>query len=156
MANIIQGGDLMLFVTKGNKKVSIACATNHTLSVSAETSDTSHKDVGHGANGASWASSDIKQLSWEVTTENLFTLDGEGNQYSDLFDLMVNRAPIEVVFGPQAETSEEVATGGWTPKTTGVYTGKVIITSLQLNAPNGDNATYSATFSGVGALTHTA
>ena len=36
------------------------------------------------------------------------------------------------------------------------YKGKVVITSLELNAPNGDNATFTASFEGVGALTKTA
>lgn len=69
MANIIEGGDLMLFI--GGK--SIAFATNHSLSISAETTDTSHKDIKGG-----WTSSSVKTFSWEITTENLFSADGEG------------------------------------------------------------------------------
>lgn len=151
MATITQGGDLMLFI--GGK--SIACATNHTLSVNAETTDTSHKDIGHG-NGGTWTSTAVKTLSWEVSTENLFTVDGEGKEYADLFDAMVARQPLTVVFSKEKETTPDVPDGGWTPAATGTYTGQAIITRLDLNAPNGDNATYSATFTGVGALTHTA
>lgn len=40
--------------------------------------------------------------------------------------------------------------------TTGTYSGNVIITALEANAPNGDNATFTASFEGVGALTKTA
>lgn len=142
MANITQGGDLMLFM--GGK--SIACATNHTLSISTETSDTSHKDI-----KASWKSSAVKSLSWEVSTENLFTLDGDGKEYDDLFTAMIAKTPLAVVIG-KAKTTEGAPTGGFEPATTGVYSGQAIITSLTLNAPNGDNATYSATFTGVGEL----
>lgn len=142
MANITQGGDLMLFM--GGK--SIACATNHTLSISAETSDTSHKDI-----KAAWKASAVKTLSWEVSTENLFTLDGAGKQYDDLYTAMIAKTPITVVIG-KAKTTGEAPTTGFEPATTGFYTGSAIITSLTLNAPNGDNATYSATFTGVGPL----
>ncbi len=55
-----------------------------------------------------------------------------------------------------AAKKDEVPEGGWTPVTTGQYKGKVVITSLELNAPNGDNATFTASFEGVGALTKTA
>lgn len=51
----IKGSDLMLFVAGK----SVAYATSHTLSVSADTTDTSNKDEG----GGGWASSDINKLS---------------------------------------------------------------------------------------------
>ena len=52
-----------------------------------------------------------------------------------------------------ATKADEVPTGGWIPSTTGTYVGNVIITALEANAPNGDNATFTASFEGVGALT---
>ena len=156
MANIIQGGDLMLFL--GGK--SIAFATNHSMSITAETSDISHKDI----KGGNWTSTDIKQISWQVTTENLYSEDGEGNNYKDLFDAMTNRTKLQAVFGVNPSTAAQgsaVPTGGWTAPTAsttavGFYSGEVIITSLELNAPCGDNATFTATFTGSGALTYTA
>ena len=39
---------------------------------------------------------------------------------------------------------------GWTAG--GGYTGKVVITSITANAPDNDNATYSVTLEGTGAL----
>jgi len=47
---------------------------------------------------------------------------------------------------------DEVPTDGWTAVSAGTKTGKVIITSLEVNAPNGDNATFTCNFEGVGAL----
>jgi hypothetical protein len=47
---------------------------------------------------------------------------------------------------------DEVPTDGWTAVNAGTKTGKVIITSLEVNAPNGDNATFTCNFEGVGAL----
>jgi len=141
----IQGGNLMLFI---NGK-SIAYATNHTLEISGETKDTSNKDEGAGA----WASEEVGLLSWTASTENLYSEDGEGNLYADLFDAMIAKTPIPAVFSLKsaADNVVNVTEGGWTPKAP-KYQGNVVITSLSLNAPNGEYATFTANFSGVGAL----
>jgi predicted secreted protein len=141
----VEGGDLMLFYDGK----SIAYATNHTLSISGETQDTSNKDEG----GGGWASEEVSILSWTVSSDNLYSEDGEGNNFEDLFDLMVAKQPITAVFAKKAETAVDVPTGGWTPKSNSGYTGQVVITSLELNAPNGEKATYTVQFNGVGALT---
>lgn len=139
-----RGGDLMLFI---NSK-SIAFATNHTLEISADMADTSNKDEG----GGDWAAQEVNLLSWTASSENLYSVDGEGDNFVDLFDLMVAKTPIDAVFAKKSQNATEVPTGGWTAGAGG-YTGKVVITSLSLNAPNGDYATYTAQFTGVGALT---
>lgn len=153
MNTVTNGGDLMLFI---NGK-SIAFATSHSLNISVETVETSSKDT-----GGKWVSKAARKISWTASSENLYCLpedENQGSTYDDLFDLMVARQPIEAVFAVESDyktKKDEVPSGGWTPITTGQYTGKVIITSLDVNAPNGDNATFSASFEGVGALTRTA
>ena len=141
----IQGSDLMLFVD--NK--SIAYATNHTLEITGETTDTSNKDEGAGG----WSSNEVSILSWTASSDNLYSLDGEGNNFEDLFDLMIAKTPIDAVFAKKSQASSvvDVPTGGWTAGNNG-YKGKVVITSLSLNAPNGEYATYTANFQGIGAL----
>lgn len=141
----IQGGDMMLFVDSK----SIAYATNHTLTISGETQDTSNKDEGAGG----WASNEVSILSWSASSDNLYSVDGEGNNFEDLFDLMIAKTPITAVFAKKSQASSvvDVPTGGWTA---GVgYQGTVVITNLTLNAPNGEYATFTAEFQGVGALT---
>lgn len=140
----IKGGDMMLFVD-GN---SIAYATSHTLEINGETVDTSNKDEG----GGDWASSEVSILSWQATSENLYSVDGQGDNFEDLFDLMVAKTPIDAVFAKKSQTATDVPTGGWTAGTP-KYSGKLVITSLSLNAPNGEYATYTVQFQGVGALT---
>lgn len=141
----IKGGDMMLFI--GGK--SIAYATSHTLEITAETTDTSNKDEGAG----DWNTSEINSLSWTASSENLYSVDGQGDNYSDLFDIMIAKEPVQAVFAKKSSTAADVPTGGWTASTSDTYTGKVVITSLSLNAPNGENATFTAQFQGVGALT---
>lgn len=141
----IQGSDLMLFLdTK-----SIAYATNHTLEISGETQDTSNKDEG----GGGWSSNEVSILSWSATSDNLYSVDGEGDNFEDLFDLMIAKTPIDAVFAKKSQASSvvDVPTGGWTAGATG-YMGKVVITNLTLNAPHGEYATYTVQLQGIGAL----
>lgn len=140
----VKGGDLMLFVDGK----SIAYATSHTLSISGDTQDTSNKDEG----GGSWASSEVSILNWTASSDNLYSVDGEGNNFEDLFDLMIAKEPITAVFCLKSQMNQtDVPTGGWSTSTPN-YTGNVVITSLEVNAPNGEYATFTAQFTGVGAL----
>lgn len=147
---IIQGGDLMLFI---NNK-SIGYATSHSLSISADTKETSTKD-----SGGKWQTSEVGIISWTASSENLYANEAQGMTYSGLFDAMVARTPIDAVFtlkdnSTNLETgkSDEVPTGGWTPKANSGYQGKVIITSIELNASNGEAASFTVQFQGTGEL----
>jgi hypothetical protein len=87
MANkIIKGRDLMLFNSDGH---SYAYATNHTLTITAETTDVSSKD--HGV----WGASEVSRYTWEITSENLYTTD----EYDSMFDTMLASNAITVRFG---------------------------------------------------------
>lgn len=146
MAQVINGGDLMLFI--GGK--SIAFATSHKLSINVETVETSTKD-----SGGKWVSKAARKISWNCSTENLYSNDGEGVSFDQLYDMLVAREEVEAVFSLKKETAESVPTNGWTNAESGTYSGKVIITALEANAPNGDNATFTASFEGVGELKKT-
>lgn len=142
-AKKIKGGDMMLFI---NGKA-IAFSTSHTLSIKAETKDTSNKDEG----GGDWASNEVGLLSWSAKSENMYSIDGNGNNYDDLFDFMIKKTPITATFSKKKEEVSEVPEAGWTASKPDLE-GKVVITALELNAPNGDYATYSVEFTGVGEL----
>lgn len=157
MANskYIKGSDLMLFI--GGK--SVAGATNHTLTINAETSEISAKTKDE-ANGA-WNESEVSTFTWEATTENLvtFTGYGVGNTYMDLYDAMSTGEEVTLVLGVKSESGEKAPDAdGFTPKAAGqpYLTGKAYITSLDLTAQDGENATFTATFTGNGKLEKTA
>ena len=113
-----KGGDITLFV--GTK--SIAYATSHTLEITGETSDTSNKDEG----GGDWSAQEVNLLSWSASTENLYSLDGKGSNFDDLFDMMIAKTPIDAVFAPKSEATTDVPENGWT--SSGGYKGKAVIT----------------------------
>lgn len=146
MANVIKGRDLMLFI---NGK-SIAFATSHSLSISQDTTETTSKD-----SGGKWTSAQAGKMSWEMQSENLMSNDGEGVGFEQLFDMMTAQQPIDAVFALEKNyknKADEVTKGGWIPSTTGTYSGKVLITSLECSAPNEDNTTFTVSMTGIGAL----
>lgn len=144
-SNVILGSDLMLFCDSG--ATALACATSCKLSISAGELETSSKDSGK------WTSKQAGKLSWSASSDNLFVL----TEYSSLVDKMIERKEIEIQFSvaSNADNDTGIPTEGWTASANG-YKGKAIIISVEANASDGDNATYSVQFAGTGALTKVA
>lgn len=143
--DIIKGSKLMVFISGSP----IAFATSHSLSITMNTTEVSTKD--HGDFPAVLG----KNITWEITTENLYSDTGE----AALWNAMKTMQPVTVAFAPASNydnTSAQpgivgASSGSWTMDTA-IASGKALITSLSVNAPAGDNATLSATFTGVGEL----
>lgn len=150
---IIKGRNMMLFISDKDSTgfKSIAQSTNHTLTISADTVDISTKDIYSGK----WQTSELNTLSWSASSENLVCDDPQGASYEDLVEYMFNGTKIWGVFGIKSNgnTDANVTTGGWTPLTSDGLKGQMIITNLVKNAPNGDNASFTVDFTGVGPLT---
>lgn len=148
MKQILKGDELMLF----KDKKSIAYATSHVLTITGNTVDIASKDHGF------WGASEVGSLTWEITSENLYTQDA----YDTLFDAMVKCEPIDVAFGKVSNYNKngiDNSTADWAPDTAtegSVKYGKAVITSLVANANTGENATFSITLTGQGAITKTA
>lgn len=142
-AKQVLGKDLMLFV--GGK--AIALSTSCKITVSAETIDTQSKDSGV------WNEKDVKKIGWTCSSDNTFSADANINGYDALFALMIAAQPVEIAFGIPANKSTEYPADGWKLPLK-PYTGKAIITSLDLNAADGDKATFSISLDGTGALTN--
>ena len=144
----VKGEKLMLFDADGK---SLGFATSHTLTLNAETVDTSSKDSGE------FGEQEVTRISWEISTDGFYSTD----TYNTLFDKMLAKDPIQCYFGIKSETGigsvEESGTGTdgnktWTKPTAGAYKGKAIVSNLSLTANNGEYATYSMTLTGVGSI----
>lgn len=152
---IIKGKKLMLFIKKSSTYVSVGYATNHTLSTSASTISVSHKDLADAGSGK-WDDQDLDTLTWTITTENFYADDAQGITFTDLFGYYSAGTELDIKFSVAANSTSGVPTGGWVAPTaqgTYVMSGKVVITSIDINAPVDDNASFSITFTGKGALT---
>ena len=144
--DIIKGNRLMVFLNDAP----IAFATSHSLSITVNTSEVSTKDHGD------FPSVIGNNITWEITTENLYSDNAE----SALWAAMKTMQPVTVKFAPATNYNNATSQKGivgvesaaeWAAGTA-IASGKALITSLSVNAPSGDNATLSATFTGVGEL----
>lgn len=150
---IIKGKKLMVFLsTDGTSYKSVAYATNHTFTTSVSTSDISTKDNSDSTTGAgAWIDEDIDTYSWSVTTDNLFSLDSDhGENIGDLTDLYLAGTPVFLKF--QLAADGEVGATGWAQKDGYTLSGKALISSIEISAQNGDNASFSVEFTGKGRL----
>ena len=145
-SDIIKGSTLMVFI--GDKPVGFA--TQHNLSVSLATTEVSCKDSGD------FNSVTPQNITWEVTAENLYSDAGEATYMAAI----TNKTKVSLKFakaGNYAPAGEQGVLGPdgheeWTVGTV-IAQGEAYLTSFQINAPSGENATMSVTFTGLGALT---
>lgn len=145
--NVVKGSDLMLFEKSGEGQASkykaLAQATSCNLVVSASVLETSSKDTGK------WASKQSGKLSWSATSENMYVQEN----YDVLLRSMISRTPLVLAFSIASNANDDSGkpAEGWVIGTGG-YEGEAIITGLTANAPDSDNATYSVSLEGSGAL----
>lgn len=145
-SDILKGSKLMVFLG-GNP---IGFATSHSLSLTTNTTEISTKDHGD------FPSVIAQNISWEVTAENLYSRAGKNTYMS----AMMSKQEVTLAFHEASNydgTQKPLADPGseWAPDVSDgrIATGKALITSFSINAPSGDNATMSVTFTGVGELT---
>ncbi len=148
---IIYGQNVQLWVDGKT----IAFAKTASFNITANEVDCSTKDSG------GYENIEIGLIGWEMTSENLVGNPRSGLGYDDLFDLMLKREKIEVIYGlkdeltEQTETYEVPATDGWTkPNKSSYYKGNAYITSLSNTSANGEVVTFSVTLKGCSKLEH--
>ena len=153
MGKIVKGKKLMCFVKSGEGTYkSIGFSTNHTLSTSASTISVSHKDLADAGAGK-WDDQEIDTLSWTITVEAFYANTVEGIGFADIYGYYAAGTVLDLKFGVAADNTSGVPTGGWLAPVSGtVLSGKAIISSVDLNAPVDDNASFSITFTGKGPL----
>ena len=144
-SQILKGDELQLF---NDQDQALLYATSHTLTMTGNTTDTSSKDHGF------WGAQEVGSVTWEISAECLYT----DNDYDDLFDKMISgeRQYIKWAKVGNYDVNGLTSTGGsvakWNPASD-YKQGYAYITSLVANANTGENATFSVTFTGSGALT---
>lgn len=137
-------GQLFIFV--GDNP--IAYGKDATMNISTEEIDVSNKMMSGG-----WKGSLPGKKSFAITSESLLTQKEGQESFDSLLDKQINDETFTFFMG-SAEVKNETPTGGEfvLDKTKKYYTGTVMITSLDLKSTDGDIATCSSSFSGVGAL----
>lgn len=143
---IWEGREIMLFDEDGK---SYAYGQNHTLNLTISTSDVSSKD--HGV----FNSTTVTNIGWEITSSNLAC-----DEFHKLFFASVAHEPILVKFGIKKESDTLLPAEGdiecYTLDDEQLYySGRALITSLNLSAQNGEKSTYDITLTGISKLVQT-
>lgn len=128
---VITGTDLVLKMND----VIVGHAKSHTISISGNIIDKSSKD------DALWNVKGSGRLGWNAKCDGLVSYDDTLCNYESLYTAMIARTAVTII---------SVNTAGTPIKT---YTGSAFISSLELTSPDDDNATFSVSFEGSGALT---
>lgn len=142
-SKITYGGDMMLFI--GGEPMAFSSAAK--LDVSLSTRDIGSKDSGF------WEEKAAGKMSWSASSDALMCdsdITGTTKTYSDLYTAMLTRVPLTIVFATAAGTAPSWTISAVAGKSK--FTGTGFITSLSMNAGDGDNGTYSVSFEGTGAL----
>lgn len=144
-SDILRGSLLMLFIDG----YPIAFATSHSISFTTNTSEVSTKD--HGL----YPSVIVNSQSWEVSAENLASADSINQLFTVLNKTKAQEA-VTLKFAKPSTYKDAGIVGNtnanWEPGDI-IAQGQAYLTSLSINAPAGDNATISATFTGIGEFT---
>lgn len=156
MNKTILGECLMPFVREGdllgtssNNMIALGLATSCAFNLNVDEIDITSKDSG------SWKDSIPGRKSWDMSTDNLYC-----EHYDKLMALAINRTPIKLHWFPSqnVEANNEVS---HTPTTNNQgetlkgYEGMAFINSVSANANNNEAASYSAAFTGKGAIVPT-
>lgn len=148
--DIIKGSKLMVFIKDNNTLVPIAFATSHSFQKQLNTQEITCKDFGDVAAILP------QNYTWTMTTDNLYSVNG----YKQVNDVFKQMKKVTVYFGSSNYNNEStqgsiVDVEGATEWTTSGFgeQGDAYITDLQVTAQAGENATFTATFTGTGSLT---
>lgn len=148
-SDIVKGSMLQVRITDAqNVEHILGFATSHSLSVTTNTTEVSTKD--HGDYPAIIA----QNLTWEVQCENLYT-NANGR---DLLAIQTGKQLVDLVFARVSNYDSKGIVDNSNPSawevddTHPILSGKAYLTSFSLNAPAGDNATVSCTFTGCGSF----
>lgn len=119
-------------------------STGCKVSTSAETGERKTKEASTGK----WKEQYVKTFSEQITADGLVLTDGTSEMptYDQLKDAMLKAEPIDVAYNLRDGDKR-------TGKSAGGYSGKYIITSLELDGQAGDDAKYSITLQNSGAVT---
>lgn len=140
----IKKGQLFIFL--GGKPV--AFATNASLTINGEITDTTNKMSGD------WESGFISKKSFSISTEGLLTDKADTASYGNFMKTINNMEPLEFRFGDAVKAGNEADGYSFDKDDTKPYfKGSVNVESLELSSEAGSLAKFSMSGKGTGELT---
>jgi len=141
---IMNGTDLIMMFGETTADQVIVCSTSNSITVNQDVKETTCKTT--SATASKWVTKTPGKKSWSMSADGLYVhAPSSGKSFEDIVDIILDdKNPIKVFFGKATEVAGDVS-----------YTGEAIMTSTTLTADDNADATFSASFEGVGALTKT-
>ena len=139
----VQGLNILVYVKNGESKIAVGGQKNCTLSMEADTIDVSNK------NDFGWASFIPGAKSWTISCDGQFLTEDDGQEA--LIKAFLDSEEVEI----EMSNAVLAAEGQQAKEATIAYTGKAVITSLELEAAFDDVFAYSVEFQGKGKLENT-
>ena len=139
----VQGLNILVYVKNGESKIAVGGQKNCTLSMEADTIDVSNK------NDFGWASFIAGAKSWTISCDGQFLTEDDGQEA--LIKAFLDSEEVEI----EMSNAVLAAEGQQAKEATIAYTGKAVITSLELEAAFDDVFAYSVEFQGKGKLENT-
>lgn len=142
MENVLDGTDLILSVESG----ALAFSTGCKISTQTETGERVTKEAASGK----WKEKYVKSFSETITADGLTCTDGTSDAptYDQLKAMQIAGKPVTVNYSVRDGDKR-------TGKTAGGYTGKYLITQLELDGQAGDDSKYSVQLENSGPVTKT-
>jgi predicted secreted protein len=160
---VVYGTDLVLLVeVTTNNWQPVAHATTHSIEITRDAREVSSKSTGE------WKVSDYGKISWSGSVDALVSFDSGLMNYATMVDKMIARTKIKIVSvlnDPSLVLAPETV---GTPlndtrvnytlvdtkfkNATPTYSGEAIITSISVNAGEGENVSFSMSFTGASPL----
>lgn len=145
MANIL-GNNLLVYIDGATPALGklVLCSTNCTLNLEQATTEASCKNAG----GTKWSTSIAGTASWSISTDGLYNPVLSAPSFDALAVKIIADADgtadnsVSIVFEIENQANPNIE----------YYSGTAILTSVSLNGPVDEFATYTAEFKGVGAL----
>ncbi len=142
----IAGKDIMIFFKFNGTARALALASNHTLDLQAEVTDTSSKDSGR------WSDGEVTKLRWSASSNNF--MEGLEGDSKAVVDAWMAGQEVDIVLAIPTNIEEDtVPEAGWLPPSTGGgYMGKALLTGVVVDAPAEGNASMNISLTGKGPL----
>lgn len=125
---------MLLRVYHGQSPTALAKETSCSFKLSVDLKEVIHKDQDTG-----WVERVVGKISAEVSGENLYA---EGEGYETINAAMIAKSTLTLAIGDRTTSGEKV------------WAGAFLFTSLDQNAPDGTEVTYSYTAVNDGTLTY--
>ena len=142
---IVYGGSFGLFFASGaTTPMPVAFAQKCDLKINMATRKSSSKDSGL------WEEFNSGRFDWSVTSDQLYAYGNTGTTqtFAKIYSLYVKQLPCVMKFAPYTGNSPN-----WVAGATDVFSGTLVITSLSINASDGNDTSYTLSGQGTGPLT---